>query len=99
MMNVVKYGTLATLAALGSLAAPALGLGVVGNALISGGLVLAEKGIEKMYETPSEKTAPSNTVASVLKKSQRPDSINEIRERSKKGRTPAYPRDKRIAGR
>ena len=94
MINVVKYGTIAGLAILGTLATGGNPLAAV----LTGGLAIASKGVEEICET-SKKDETNKTLNSILPNRAKGKSLHESRERSKMGLPPAIPRDKRIAGR
>ncbi|MBR6674681.1 MAG: hypothetical protein IKL32_02020 [Alphaproteobacteria bacterium] len=97
MMDIVKYGAIAGLAIFGTLATG----GTASAAVLAGGLAVASKGVEQICETVGKenKAQPKKGLVGVLRDNSKGKSLQESRERAKKGLPPAVRRDKRIAGR
>ena len=100
MINVVKYGAIAGLAILGTLATG----GSATTAVLAGGLAIASKGVEQICETVqnNDATEQKGKIANILTNAQqktKDSPIKESRDRARQGRPPIRPRDKRIAGR
>ena len=97
MIDVVKYGAIAGLAVLGTLATG----GTASAAVLAGGLAVASKGVEQICETVGKENASAQKtkLTDVLRDNSKGKSLQESRERAKKGLPPAVRRDKRIAGR
>lgn len=96
MINIVKYGAIATLAIIGTLATG----GTAASAVLAGGIAIASSGVEQICDTASkENNQSTNSIASVLKQNSCGKSLKEQRDRVKKGLPTTFPRDKRIAGR
>lgn len=98
MINVIKYGAIATLAILGILATG----GTVASAVLTGGIAIASKGIEDICETAHNNDSPEKPgkVTNILTNSQQKTNsspIKESRDRARQGFPPM--RDKRIASR
>ena len=97
MIDVIKYGAIASLAILGTLATG----GTAATAVLAGGLAVATKGIEQICET-AQNEAPNTTgkIATILANAQQKTNdspIKESRDRARQGIPPI--RDKRIASR
>ncbi len=95
MTKFEKYSVIAGLAILGALAAPALGLGVAGNALVAGGIAAVAQGVQDIKETPQTEKQPAVIFAKKQKNTDSP--IKQARDRAKNG-VPVPIKDRRIAG-
>jgi len=95
MTKFEKYSVIAGLAILGALAAPALGLGVAGNALVAGGIAAVAQGVQDIKETSQSEKNMRAVLAKKPKNTVSP--MKQARDRVKMG-LPAPARDKRIAG-
>ena len=98
MINVVKYGTIAALAIAGSLLPVS---GAVATAALVGGIAAASQGVEDLCNAMVKKdeTKTQGNLAALLRDNSKGKSLQDSRERAKKGMPPKMPRDKRIAGR
>ena len=97
MIDIVKYGAIAGLAIFGTLATG----GSATAAVLAGGFAIASKGVEQICETATKEDVSSTNVklSNILRDKSNGKSLQESRERAKKGLPPATRRDKRIAGR
>ena len=98
MINVVKYGTIVALAVVGSLLPVS---GAVATAALVGGIAAATQGVEDLCDAMVKKdeTKTQGNLVALLRDNSKDKSLQDSRERAKKGLPPATRRDKRIAGR
>lgn len=103
MMDIVKYGAIATLAVVGALATG----GTANAAVLAGSLAVASKGIEQICETRGKEAKAQQKesdveekgkIDAILRDKSEKKTIEGARERAKKGLPPVIPQDRRLAG-